>query len=98
MYGTLDEEEYMQQPPGFVDSTFSSHVFRLHKFLYDLKQAFRAWYTRLSDYILFISFRASKVDKSLFILSTSVDIFYLLVYIDDIFLTRSNSVLRHRLI
>jgi hypothetical protein len=40
----------MKQPPGFVDSTLPSHVFKLHKSLYVLKQAPRAWYTRMSDF------------------------------------------------
>ena len=40
--GVLTEEVYMKQPPGFVDSTLSSHVCRLHKSLYGLKQAPRA--------------------------------------------------------
>ena len=46
----------MQQPPGFVDSTLSSHVCRLYKSLYGLKQAPWAWYTRLNDCLFSISF------------------------------------------
>ena len=76
----------MKQPPGFVDYFLPSHVCRLHKSLYDLKQAPRPWYTRLSDFLLSIGFRASKVDTSLFILSNGTHIFYLLVYVDDILL------------
>jgi hypothetical protein len=73
-------------------------VCKLHKSLYDLKQAPRAWYTRLSDLLLSISFWASKVDTSLFILSNWINIFYLLVYVDDILLTGSNSAMLNRLI
>jgi hypothetical protein len=88
----------MKQPPGFVDSTLPSHVCRLHKFLYGLKQALRAWYTRLNDFLLSIDFCASKVDTSLFIFSVGADICYLLVYVNDILLTGSNSLLFQRLI
>jgi uncharacterized membrane protein YGL010W len=88
----------MKQPPGFVDSTLPSHVCRLHKFLYGLKQALRAWYTRLNDFLLSIDFCASKVDTSLFIFSAGVDICYLLVYVNDILLTGSNSLLLQCLI
>ena len=88
----------MKQPPGFVDSALPSHVCRLHKSLYGLKQASRAWYTRLNDFLLSIGFRASKVDTSLFIFSIGADIFYLLVYVDDILLTDSNSLLLQCLI
>jgi hypothetical protein len=88
----------MKQPSGFLDSTLPSHVCRLHKSLYGLKQALRAWYTRLSDFLLSIGFQASKVDTSLFILFDGRNIFYLLVYIDDILLIGSNFVMLHRLI
>ena len=37
-------------------------------------------------------------DTSLFILSIGADIFYFLVYVDDILLTGSNSTMLHRLI
>jgi hypothetical protein len=96
--GVLTEEVCMKQSLGFVDSTFPSHVCRLHKSLYGLKQALRAWYTRLSDCLLSISFLASKVDTSLFILSDGTNIFYFLVYVNDILLTGSNSVMLHHLI
>ena len=88
----------MKQPLGFVDSTLPSHVCQLHKSLYGLKQALQAQYTRLSDFLLSISFQAFKVDTYLFILSVGVGIFYLLVYIDDILLTGSNFIMLHCLI
>jgi len=96
--GVLTEEVYMKEPRGFVDPTLPSHVCRLHKSLYGLKQAPRAWYTRLSDFLLSIGFLASKVYTFLFILSHGTNIFYLLVYVDDILLTGNNSPMLHRLI
>jgi hypothetical protein len=88
----------MKQPTGFVDFALPSHMYRLHKSLYGLKQAPRAWYTRLNDFLLSISFHASKVDTSLFIFSVGADICYLLLYVDDILLTGSNSLMLQRLI
>lgn len=96
--GVLDEEVYMKQPPGFVDSALPGHVCRLHKSLYGLKQAPRAWHTRLNDFLLSIGFHTSKVDTSLIIFSAGSDICYLLVYVDDILLTGNNLVLLQRLI
>jgi hypothetical protein len=71
---------------------------RLHKSLYGLKQTSRAWYTRLSDFLLSLGFHAAKVDTSLSVLSTSADIFYRLVYVDDILFTGSDSTILQRLI
>ena len=69
------EEVCMEQPSSFINPTFSSHVYQLHKSLYDLKQSPQALYTILSDYLLSISFYTSKVDTSLFILFVGSDIF-----------------------
>ncbi|KAL8114351.1 hypothetical protein AgCh_021272 [Apium graveolens] len=50
--GELEEEVYVEQPPGFVDSKFPNHVYRLDKALYGLKQAPRAWYETLAQFLL----------------------------------------------
>ena len=39
LYGTLDEEIYMEQPEGFVDANHPKKVLKLQKALYGLKQA-----------------------------------------------------------
>ena len=45
--GYIEEEVYVRQPPGFENPKFPNHVFKLHKALYVLKQASRAWYEHL---------------------------------------------------
>ena len=37
LHGFLNEEVYMEQPPGYTDPIFPQHVCRLKRALYDLK-------------------------------------------------------------
>jgi predicted AAA+ superfamily ATPase len=50
--GYIQEEVYVEQPPGFENDKESNHVYKLRKALYRLKQAPRAWYERLRDFLL----------------------------------------------
>ncbi|PKI74154.1 hypothetical protein CRG98_005392 [Punica granatum] len=87
LHGYLDEEVYMQQPPGFVDSTQACFVCRLNRSLYGPKQAPHAWFLRLSDFLFRLGFTGFRVDSSLSIMRTASYCIYLLVYVDDIILT-----------
>ncbi|GJS40955.1 retrovirus-related pol polyprotein from transposon TNT 1-94 [Tanacetum coccineum] len=42
IYGTIEEEVYVSQPPGFVDLEFPDKVYKVEKALYGLHQAPRA--------------------------------------------------------
>nr|GEY57038.1 copia protein [Tanacetum cinerariifolium] len=57
LYGTIDEEVYMMQPPGFQDLEFPYRVYKVKKAMYGLHQAPRAWYVTLSKYLLDNSFQ-----------------------------------------
>nr|GFA56395.1 reverse transcriptase [Tanacetum cinerariifolium] len=50
--GPLKEEVFVCQPDGFVDPYFPNHVYRLKKAMYSLKQAPRAWYDKLSSFLI----------------------------------------------
>nr|GEY22410.1 retrovirus-related Pol polyprotein from transposon TNT 1-94 [Tanacetum cinerariifolium] len=43
LYGTIDEEVYVMQPPGFQDPKFPAKVYKVEKSMYGLHQALRAW-------------------------------------------------------
>ena len=98
LQGTLKEEVFMIQPPGFVNKTFPDHVCRLKKALYGLKQAPHAWYTELRVFLLSLGFVNSTVDASLFIYQKPGVTLYLLVYVDDIIVTGNSSAELSKLI
>nr|GEU54595.1 uncharacterized mitochondrial protein AtMg00810-like [Tanacetum cinerariifolium] len=52
LYGTIDEEVYVMQPPGFQDPEFPDRVYKVKKAMYGHHQAPRAWYGTLSKYLL----------------------------------------------
>ncbi|GJZ41461.1 retrovirus-related pol polyprotein from transposon TNT 1-94, partial [Tanacetum coccineum] len=56
LYGKIEEEVYVCQPPGFEDPDFPDRVYKVEKALYGLHQALRAWYETLSTYLLENSF------------------------------------------
>ncbi|CAA7037247.1 unnamed protein product [Microthlaspi erraticum] len=63
----------MEQPPGFVDANHPDYVCRLNKAVYSLKQAPRAWYTELSNFLLSLGFTNSLADTSLFVLKVDAE-------------------------
>ncbi|GJU39191.1 putative ribonuclease H-like domain-containing protein [Tanacetum coccineum] len=67
LYGKIEEDMYVCQPPGFKDPDFLDRVYKVEKALYGLHQAPRAWYETLSTYLLDNGFQRGKIDKTLFI-------------------------------
>ncbi|CAM8960871.1 unnamed protein product [Rhodiola kirilowii] len=63
----LKEEVYVSQTPGFEDHTHPDHVHILDKALYGPKEAPRAWYERLSQFLLSHGYARGEVDKILFL-------------------------------
>ncbi|GJY97410.1 putative ribonuclease H-like domain-containing protein [Tanacetum coccineum] len=67
LYGKIEEEVYVCQPPGFEDPDFPDRVYKVEKAWYGLHQAPRAWYKSLSTYLLDNRFQRGKTNKTLFI-------------------------------
>ena len=48
--GEIEKEVYIEQPNGFVIHEKESHVCRLKKAMYGLKQTPRAWYENIDEF------------------------------------------------
>ena len=63
---------------------FPNHVYRWKKSLYGLKQAPKAWYERLTTYLLEKKFERGRVDRTLFINKSNDELLVAQIYVDDI--------------
>ncbi|GJZ04167.1 retrovirus-related pol polyprotein from transposon TNT 1-94 [Tanacetum coccineum] len=92
----LKEEVFVQQPNGFVDPDFPNHFYRLKKALYGLKQASRAWYDKLSSFLIKHHFTKGIVDPTLFTRRHRDDILLVQIYVDDIIFGSTKPVFAKR--
>nr|GEU86284.1 copia protein [Tanacetum cinerariifolium] len=88
--GPLKEKVYVRQPEEFIDPEFPNHVYRLKKALYGLKKAPRAWYDKLSSFLIKHGFNKGIVDPTLFTQRHGGDILLVQVYVDDIIYGSTN--------
>jgi hypothetical protein len=84
---------YVKQPSGFEDLSNPDHVFKLKKSLYGLKHAPRAWYERLSTFLVDNGFEKGQVDNTLFKKTLKKDILIIQIYVDDIIFGSTNATL-----
>nr|GEW74849.1 hypothetical protein [Tanacetum cinerariifolium] len=96
LYGTINEEVYVTQPPGFVDPKFPNKVYKVVKALYGLHYALRAWYATLSTFLEKSRYRRGAIDKTLYIKQDKKDIMLVQVYVkqkeDGIFISQDKYV------
>jgi hypothetical protein len=81
----------MSQPLGFEHQSLPKYLCKLNKALYGLKQALEAWYSRLSGKLIHLGFIGSKADSSLFIYKSATVTMFVLIYVNDIIITASES-------
>nr|GEW73525.1 putative ribonuclease H-like domain-containing protein [Tanacetum cinerariifolium] len=91
LYGTIEEEVYVCQPPGFEDPDHPDKVYKLVKALYGLHQAPKAWYETLANYLLENGFHRGQIDQTLFIKKQKGDILLMQIYVDDIIFGATNK-------
>jgi hypothetical protein len=91
--GFIEEEVHIEQPQGFEVYKRKSRVCLLRKALYGLKQAPKAWYSRIDSYLLQMGFEKSDVDPNLYYIIRSEDTLILILYVDDLFITRAEHLI-----
>jgi hypothetical protein len=89
--GTIKEEVYVEQPPGFESEEYHNNVYKLYKALYGLKQAPIAWYECLREFLIGNGFRIGKGDSTLFTRRMGKDLFVYQIYVDDIIFDSTNK-------
>ena len=91
LHGDLQEEVHMEQPSGFIAQGEIGRVYRLRKSLYGLKQSPHVWFGKFNQAVEEFGMQMSKSDHSVFYRNSNPGIILLVVYVDDIVITRSDS-------
>ena len=87
LHGELDREIYMGQPMGFQSEDHPEHVCKLRKALYGLRQAPRAWYGKIAEFLTHSGYSVTSADSSLFVKAIGGRTAIVLVYVDDLIIT-----------
>lgn len=96
LQGDLNEDVYIEQPRGFELKEDGDKVYKLRKALYGLRQAPRAWYSRLEGYFAKEGFKKCYCEHTLFIKTEKEQVLIVSVYVDDLIYTgNSETLLKH---
>jgi hypothetical protein len=87
LHGNLEEEVYLDIPPGYVAPSQDNVVCKLQKALYGLKQSPRAWFGRFNIAMKKFGFKQSNSDHTLFLKHRNKKVTALIIYVDDMIIT-----------
>nr|XP_027086538.1 uncharacterized protein LOC113708274 [Coffea arabica] len=76
---------FIEQPPGYIKVGNENKVFRLKKALNGLKQAPRAWYSRIETYFLKVGFIKCPYEHTMFVkIEDGGKLLIVCLYVDDL--------------
>ncbi|WZZ37877.1 hypothetical protein YC2023_034136 [Brassica napus] len=87
LHGELNEEVFVEQPLGFEVRDAANKVYKLRKALYGLRQAPRAWYSRIEGYFMKEGFKKCYCEHTLFVKVKEGSILIVSLYVDDLIYT-----------
>ena len=91
LHGELSEEVYMDLPPGcMILEVHCRKVCKLKKSLYGLKQSPRGWFGRFTKSMRSFGYHQSNSDHTLFLKKYHGKITALIMYVDDMVVTRND--------
>nr|CAD1837278.1 unnamed protein product [Ananas comosus var. bracteatus] len=80
----LDNEIYVKQPQGYEIKDMKNKVYRLKKALYALKQAPRAWYSRIDAHFLQNGFSRIESEPTLYVKTQGTEVLIVCLYVDGL--------------
>ena len=85
--GELQEEVYVEQPPGFVIACEENKVLLLYKALYRLRQAPRVWYTKLDASLDALGFQRGDTEHAVYTRDHGEKRLIVGIYVDGLVIT-----------
>ena len=85
--GEITEDVYVAQPEGFVKEGKEHMVYKLIKALYGLRQAPRAWYTKLNTCLINLGFVRCSYEHAVYTKGMRSESLIVAVYVDDLLVT-----------
>jgi len=92
LHSDLQEEVYMEVPPGCSKPDTAGKVCRLRKSLYGLKQSPRAWFDKFRRALYEMGYKQCNGDHTVFYRHSGRKITILAVYVDDIIITGDDAI------
>jgi len=91
LHGDLEEEIYMDIPPGYTHPDQEKLVCKLERSLYGLKQSPQAWFGRFCKAMKTYNYIQSDSDHTLFYKHRHDKVTILIIYVDDMITTGDDS-------
>jgi hypothetical protein len=88
--GELNEEVFMEQPEGFIESGKEDQVCLLKKSLYGLKQAPRMWNIKFNQFLIRFGLKRSELDSCVYFRRNGTDLLIIAIFVDDGLVCASN--------
>ncbi|RDX75453.1 hypothetical protein CR513_44651, partial [Mucuna pruriens] len=84
LHGKINEDVYLEKPPGYIFQECEHQVYKLKTALYGLKRAPRALYSKLESHFVANNFLKCPHEHTLFVKKEGGEILIVCVYVDDL--------------